>query len=380
MAATFGRSGMGPLELLVIQPTPFCNLDCTYCYLPNRQSKAKMSLPVLERVFERVFSSNLVNPGGFTVVWHAGEPLVLPTRFYEQAFEALRRHNVEGVRIDHSFQTNGTVLDQGWCEFIKEHGLRVGVSVDGPAYLHDATRKTRRGEGTLRRVEAGMALLRDNGIPFHVITVLTATALDYPDELFDFYAAHGVKRVGFNVEEVEGSHRESSLGGSEIAVRYARFLSRFFDLAAEADPPLVVREYSSAMDALRSGGRGGPAWSQETTPFAITSVDWEGNFSTYSPELLGLPDERYGGFMLGNVETDTFESAVGTDRFRAISADIASGIDQCRRTCSYFSFCGGGAPANKYFENGTFASSETMFCRLSKKAVLDVVLGKLERA
>jgi uncharacterized protein len=62
-----------------------------------------------------------------------------------------------------------------------------------------------------------------------------------------------------------------------------------------------------------------------------------------------------------------------------MQADIAAGIERCRRTCPYFAFCGGGAPANKYFENGSFDSTETLFCRLSKQAVLDVVLDKLER-
>jgi uncharacterized protein len=60
-------------------------------------------------------------------------------------------------------------------------------------------------------------------------------------------------------------------------------------------------------------------------------------------------------------------------------AEIQAGVRRCRESCAYFAFCGGGAPVNKYFENGSFDSTETLFCRLSKQAVLDVVLGKLER-
>ena len=80
------------LDLLVIQPTPFCNLDCDYCYLPNRQSKERIQPHVLRRLFERVFESDLVAEE-FTVVWHAGEPFGLPIFFYHEAFEIIRGSN-----------------------------------------------------------------------------------------------------------------------------------------------------------------------------------------------------------------------------------------------------------------------------------------------
>ncbi len=147
---------LGPLDLLVIQPTPFCNIDCSYCYLPDRQSKKQIAGDVLDTIFERVFASDLVTHP-FTVVWHAGEPCVLPPRFYEEAIALLERHNTLGVRVDHSFQTNGTLIDGDWCTFIKSHNVRIGVSVDGPAFLHDRFRRTRGGRGTHARVVEGIS-------------------------------------------------------------------------------------------------------------------------------------------------------------------------------------------------------------------------------
>jgi uncharacterized protein len=79
------------------------------------------------------------------------------------------------------------------------------------------------------------------------------------------------------------------------------------------------------------------------------------------------------------VARDDFRAAAQTPRFRAMASDIAAGVQRCRETCLYFHSCGGGAPANKYFENGSFDSTETMFCRLSHQAVFDVVLDGLER-
>lgn len=368
---------VGPLDLLVIQPTPFCNLDCDYCYLPDRQDTRRITPAVLDRVFQRVFESDLVR-GPFTAVWHAGEPLILPPPFYAEAFAIAARHNRAGVSMVHSFQTNATLLDEAWCDFIARHGVLMGISLDGPAFLHDRHRVTRRGAGTHRRVMESVDRLHRRGISFHVITVLTADTLDYPDELYAFYLEHGIHRVGFNAEEIEGPHARSSLAGPETERRYRQFLSRFFDLAARPGSPLHVREFDAMTSAILAEG-GGPPRTQETAPFAILSVDCRGNFSSFSPELLGLRTPHYGDFLLGNVETDSLAAALRAPRFAAIHRDIAAGVDECRRTCPYFLFCGGGAPVNKYCENGSFASTETLFCRLNRQAVLDVLLDKLAR-
>ena len=368
---------VGPLELLVVQPTPFCNLDCSYCYLPDRGNTRRMSLDVLDRALQWVAESGLVRDA-FSVLWHAGEPLAVPVAWYEEATALLRRHGDWDVR--QSFQTNATLIDDEWCRYFRRHDIDVGVSVDGPAFLHDRHRRTRQGRGTLDRVLRGVRALREHEIPFKVITVLTADALDYPDELFDFYREHGIRWVGFNPEEVEGPNVSSSLQADGTVPRFRRFLARFLELALRADPPMQVREFEQSASALLHARRAGaPQRTQENRPFGIVNVDCEGNFATYSPELLGLEAPRYGPFALGNVATDSLESVLALPRFARIEADVAEGVRACRDACRYFPFCGGGPPGNKHFENGTFASTETLVCRLHIKACLDVTAEWLEK-
>jgi uncharacterized protein len=339
-----------------------------------------MSPDTLEQTFRWVFDSGLAREP-FTLLWHAGEPLVLPVSFYETAAELLHRHNAANVPILQSFQTNATLLDARWCEFLRRPDVHLGISVDGPDFLHDRHRRTRQGHGTLARVLRGIQLLHEHGIPFNVITVLTADSLDYPDELFDFYQANGIRSVGFNVEEIEGPHTASSLQRSGTPERFRQFLTRFLTLAHAADPPLLVREFESSAAALLSARRYGPgARTQENKPWAIVNVDCEGNFSTYSPELLGVSSLTYGGFTLGNVTTDSLEAVIASARFRRLEDEIGRGVELCRERCDYYPFCGGGPPANKYFENGTFVSTETLFCRLHKKVCLDVTLALLEQS
>jgi uncharacterized protein len=255
------------------------------------------------------------------------------------------------------------------------------VSVDGPDFLHDRYRRTRQGRGTLDKVLRGIHLLHEHGIRFEVITVLTADSLDYPDELFDFYKANDIHSVGFNVEEIEGPHNTSSLQREGTTERFRRFLTRFLTLAHAADPPLLVREFETSAAALLGARRGKPlVRTQENKPWAIVNVDCEGNFSTYSPELLGISSLAHGGFALGNVTVDSLEDVLASTRFQRLEAEVGRGVEMCHATCEYFPYWGGGPPANKYFENGTFASTETLFCRLHKMVCLDVALQVLERS
>ncbi len=150
-----------------------------------------MSEATLKRVFQFVFESGIVEQG-FTVVWHAGEPMVLPVGYYETAIGIIANHNPDGAQVRHSFQTNGVLIDDAWCDFFNAHGVNVGVSVDGPAFLHDRYRKTRKGGATHHRVMAGIRKLQSNKVPFHVISVLTGESLDYADELYDFYLENDV--------------------------------------------------------------------------------------------------------------------------------------------------------------------------------------------
>jgi uncharacterized protein len=367
----------GALGLLVLQPTPFCNLSCDYCYLPERDIRARMTMETLEATMRRVFESGLASTQ-LSIVWHAGEPLAVPPQYYEEAFAVVERCRPLGVRVQHHVQTNGTLLNDRWCELISRHAVRVGVSLDGPAWLHDRHRPTRAGRGTHTRVMAALDRLRRHGIGFHVICVLTRDSLDYPDEIFDFFRDAGVDQLGFNIEEVEAANRSSSLADPQIERTFARFWDRLIDRIRTAELPIHVREIDDVVRALRDPHFGFGSGNAQNTPFRILTVGHQGDFTTYSPELLGIVDAGYGSLAFGNVRSTGLRDALDEGRWRRVSKDIRAGIARCRRSCKYFAFCLGGAPANKLAEHGTFACTETMFCRLTQKIVVECVLRAIE--
>jgi uncharacterized protein len=357
----------------VLQPTPFCNIDCSYCYLSDRGSAARMSLATLDLACRRVFESAFLGRE-LQVAWHGGEPLTVPLAWYEEATALIAARRPASLRLTHAFQTNGLLLNADWARFFARTGARVGLSIDGPADLHDANRRTRLGRGTHAGAMRAARLLQDQGVAFHVITVLTDRALDDPERLFDFYVRHGVSEVGFNIEEIEGANTASSLAGDNEA-KYREFIRRFFALVWQAPGVLKVREFESALGYLLSEG---PVRDEQNEPFAIVSVSHDGAISTFSPELLGAHHPRFGGFAFGHVAAHGLADVAAGVPFRTVSREIRRGVEACRRDCRYFRWCGGGAAANKLFETGRFDTTETMHCRLTRQVVLDEVIAGIE--
>lgn len=110
----------------------------------------------------------------------------------------------------------------------------------------------------------------------------------------------------------------------------------------------------------------------------MINFDYLGNCSLFSPELLGNRSTRFGNFVAGNVCKDSIEAIVSSEVARTLGSEIAKGVTACKNSCDYWGFCGGGAPANKFFEMGRFDVTETLFCRVHKKALVDALLSFAE--
>lgn len=371
------------VNLLVLQATPFCNIDCAYCYLPDRDSTQRMSLAVIEATILNIAESGLLGDK-LRIVWHSGEPLAAGPEFYHRAFACIDQAVAGRCTVQHSIQTNAMLIDHQWCDLFAEHGVRVGVSIDGPEYIHDRHRRTRDDKGTHAKAMQGVTCLLQSGLPFHAIAVVTAASLGHADEIFEFFLEEGFQEIGFNIEEREGIHQDSSIGRREER-RFQQFLARMLELAKAANGRLRIRELDEArkvilggLQRVALGGQSYPGNSQ-VLPLDMLTVDHAGNFSTFSPELLGQPGSSYGDFVFGNVLRDRVGSVFSNPSFLAVYEDIVSGIERCRHDCEYFDLCGGGAPANKLYENGAFDSTETTYCRSVVMAPLQVMLEALDQ-
>jgi uncharacterized protein len=365
------------VETVVVQPTPFCNIACRYCYLPSRNVTTVIEQSTIATLFEKLFASGWTSPG-LTVIWHAGEPLVVPIAFYEEAFSTIEALRPAGIQLRHSFQTNGMLITPEWCEFFSRSQAGVGVSIDGPKALHDANRVSRSGRGTFDRSIAGVRLLRKHAVPFHVISVLSAPAMDSPQAMLEFYESEGIDNVCFNVEESEGDHVSQLFAAKDAQERYKSFLNEFWRRARRSGRITMLREIDGMLPRVFRPDES-EMRNAQVEPFGMLNVDCNGNVSTFSPELLGLKNADYGDFIIGNIKTDSFAQMQDSAALAAMTRDIRTGVDACREDCGYFSVCGGGAPINKLSENKSFASTRTAFCGLTQMVPIDVILDAVDQ-
>jgi len=367
------------IGMVVLQPTAFCNINCTYCYLPDRSNKHVMAQSTVARLFSEVFASGWASRE-IIVLWHAGEPMAAPISFYREAFATIERLRPPSVSVKHSFQTNGTLVNDEWCRLFLEWNAGIGVSIDGPREIHDRNRKTRSGKGTFDKTLAGIHCLQRNGVPFHALSVLVSDSLADPDGMLAFYESENIDKVCFNVEESEGSYVSELFAAprDELRTRFAAFLRRFWHRARAGGRVAFVREIDQVVPRLFRP-EGMPTRNIQCEPLAMLNVDSLGNVSTFSPELLGMKNRGYDDFLLGNININSLAEIHEACLKSALWRDIRAGVRACKAGCEYHSVCGGGSPVNKLFENGSFTGTTTSFCTLTQMVPTDLILEAYDR-
>ena len=177
-----------PVHVMAKPRGAICNLDCSYCYFLQKEalypgSKFRMDDSTLEQ-----FTRQYIAQGGDEVVfsWQGGEPAMMKLAFFERAVQLQQQYRRPGTQIFNTFQTNGTLLDEDWCRFFKQHHFLVGLSLDGPRELHDAYRVDKRGAPTFDRVMAALAMLQQHGVPTNILCTLHAANANHPLEVYRF--------------------------------------------------------------------------------------------------------------------------------------------------------------------------------------------------
>ncbi len=250
---------------------PICNLDCSYCFylekerlFPNNEN-FRMREQLLESYIKQYIQSQHVPSVSFA--WQGGEPTLLGVRFFRKVVELQQRY-ADGKEINNAIQTNGTLLDDEWCEFLAQEKFLVGISIDGPARLHDTFRVTKKGGGTYEKVFNGLRLLKKHGVDFNTLTVVNRLNSKHPLEVYRFLRNIGsgfiqfiplverladqeAKRLGLDLATPprlgdEESCRMSVTNWSVEPRQYGKFLVEIFDEWVKRD---VGRVFVQIFDA-----------------------------------------------------------------------------------------------------------------------------------
>jgi uncharacterized protein len=166
-----------------------CNLDCTYCFFLSKEElypggAFRMKEDVLEAYIRQVIETQ--RAPHVAIAWQGGEPTLMGRPFFEKAIGLVKKYLRSGMTVEHTIQTNGTLLDDDWCEFFKVNDFLLGLSVDGPREMHDAYRVDKGGGPTFDKVVAAAHLLRRHGVNFNVLCSVHAANADHPLEVYRF--------------------------------------------------------------------------------------------------------------------------------------------------------------------------------------------------
>jgi len=167
-----------------------CNIDCAYCFylhkehLLHQRRGQRMSPSTLERYIAQYIEAQ--NGEQIVFSWQGGEPTMLGLDFFRDIVALQKKYQPKNRRIANDLQTNGTLLTDAWCTFLKEHDFLVGLSIDGPRELHDAYRVDRKGQPTFDQVMRGAALLKKHEVPFNTVTVVNRLNARHPVAVYRF--------------------------------------------------------------------------------------------------------------------------------------------------------------------------------------------------
>lgn len=347
-----------PLYVMLKPVGSVCNLACDYCYylekgkLYPETKNTVMSEQLLEKFIREYLEAQTTQQVLFT--WHGGETLMRPISFYQKALE-LQRKYAAGRQIDNCIQTNGTLLNDAWCEFFKANNFLVGVSIDGPQEFHDEYRRNRQGQPSFYKVMQGIKLLKKHGVEYNGMAVVNDYNVDYPLEFYRFFKELDCHYIQFApIVERLADHRDGTrLAAPELddpdiklapfsvdPVKWGNFLCAIFDEWLKED---VGNYYVQLFDATLAN------WVGEQPGVCVLAREcghagvMEFNGDVYSCDHFVFPE-----YKLGNIYTKTLTEMMYSPKQLKFGADKYDTLPRQCKECEFLFACHGECPKNRF--------------------------------
>ena len=362
---------MRPFTLLIKPSGSDCNINCRYCFYKGRPSEfgsgaQRMSDEVLEKLVRDYMET------GFSVLgfaWQGGEPTLMGVDFFKRAVELQKRYGSAGQQVSNTMQTNGVLLDEGWCEFLHANKFLLGISIDGPKEFHDIYRLDHSGAGTYERVMRGIRRCKKQEVEFSALMLLNDRNVGHPERLFDFLVENDLTYV----QLIPCIERDPATGGpADFSIspgEYGDFLCRLFDLWLEHGPERMnIREFDSLVTYYVMGSHTICTYSRQCAGFVVV----EHNGDAFCCEFFVEPAWR-----LGNVlERPLVELATSEIR-RAFAREKQKLCGRCV-VCPHLDICRGGCMKDRVRLEGGRPEGPSYFCE-SYKRFFDYAAPRFKR-
>jgi uncharacterized protein len=334
-----------PFHVIAKPAGPSCNLACTYCFYLSKKaifpadSSFRMSDEVLERFTRQYIAAQPAGTPSVDFSWQGGEPALMGVDFFQRALGYQRKHARPGMQIANSLQTNGTLLNREWGEFLREHDFLVGISIDGPEEVHDRFRKKSGGDGSFPAVMEGLEVLRRHGVSFNTLTCVHAGNSTRPEEVYGFLKEIGSTFLQF-IPVLEKNEKGGISSRSVAPDGYGRFLTAVFDKWLEDRDvgEIFVRDFEATLGLVM--GLASPVCTY--TPACGRSVVVEHDGDAFSCDHYVDDENR-----IGNVLTDTMAEMLASPKQSRFGAQKRGSLPGSCTRCAYLHLCGGGCPKDR---------------------------------
>lgn len=327
---------------------PICNLDCAYCYYLDKESLYPDNGPMLNawrmsdatlETFVRDYIAAQPRAPEINFGFQGGEPTLLGLEFFRKVIALQYKYARPLQPISNMVQTNGTLLDDRWCQFFKEHNFLVGLSLDGPPDLHDKYRCDKAGRGTHSNVLRGLRLLQKHGVDVNILCVLNRHNAGYPLRLYDYFKSLDIRFIQF-IPIVEHVGLGTVSDRSILPEQYGSFLTTLFDEWIQHD---VGNMFINLFDVALQ------AYAGETPSLCVHAETCGGALALeHNGDLYACDHFVEPRHLRGNIQNiplpllidDPSQDSFGTAKRDSLPA-------QCR-TCSVRFLCHGGCPKDRF--------------------------------
>jgi len=343
---------------------PACNLNCEYCFYLEKKAlfgsdeKYRMNDEVLRSFIASYIFSQPTPVVEF--VWQGGEPTLLGIDFFRRVIE-LQGLFTQGKIINNALQTNGTLLTDEWCAFLREHNFMVGLSLDGPQDIHDRYRCDRTGKGSFDRVMRGLRLLQKHGVEYNVLASVARETASRPLDVYCFLRDSGVEFIQFapvveRLPDARSRQHGLLLSGpasldivemhtevtpwTVIPEEYGDFLIAVYEEWVRRDVGKVfVMNFEWALNA----------WIGNPSPVCVHaqqcggSLVMEHNGDVYACDHFVYPEYR-----LGNIRTDELSALVKKSRQDGFGVTKETALPLRCSECEVLAACRGGCPKHRF--------------------------------
>ena len=332
-----------PLAVMAKPVGSRCNMRCAYCYYLDKgkysasSRQTRLSFDLLERLIRQTIAASPGPVVSFT--WHGGEPTLAGMDFYRKALELEKKYLPRGWEAWNNLQTNGLLLNEGWCRFLKENRFDVGLSIDGPEAIHDRNRRQLGGGGTFERVHAAIRKLREAGIEPDLLCTVNEVSQEHPLEVYRALRETQCGWVQF-IPVVIRDGSGAAAPGSVSPEGYGRFLKTVFDEWVTHDLGVLDVQLFAEMARIMAGGEASLCWMSPTCGHVLI-VEEDG--AVYSCDHYVDPEHRLGTLREGSLARmadSEFQRTFGQSKLDALT-------EECR-ACPWLRFCNGGCLKDRF--------------------------------